>query len=407
MTDISALLIDSGNGWLDSNVPSYLIFKRPEFSISSFKNNTTISNGSSSKCSDKNPLEHLQKYLDKGYTALGYIGYDFLSGFNRRKDTSLKEHEEDYDLPDTCFHYYRENEIKRGDLSKLQDELPDGSGSAKEQQTKISSNISRDQYIRIIQRAREYIANGDIYQVNLSQRFYSNPLDNILNYSLELFKNQPVPYFAYMDFLSFQLVSGSMELFLKKSGSDITSRPIKGTIKRSDDTATDKTLRDSLLNSPKERSENIMIVDLMRNDMGRICKIGSVKATSLLDIKAFRTLYQMESEVKGVLKDNITIRDIIESTFPPGSVTGAPKSRCLEIIDELEPHRRGPYCGAIGIFYPDGNFILSVAIRIVVNKPERSIFWVGGGIVWDSDPQEEYEETLLKAKAISKSMEKY
>ncbi len=409
MTDISALLIDSGNGWLDSNVPSYLIFKRPEFSVSSSKGNTTKVTRTATQKSFENPLEQLQRYLDKGYTALGYIGYDFLSGIHDRKDPVSELTVDDYGVPDTYFHFYRDRDITRGDLSDLADEIPHSSQPVRERRERsgISSNVSRDQYINLIERAREYIANGDIYQVNISQRFYSNTLKNILDYAMELFKIQPVPYFAYMDFARFQLVSGSMELFLKRSGQDITTRPIKGTIKRSDDETTDQRLRNSLLSSPKERAENIMIVDLMRNDLGRICNPGSVKATSLLDIRAFKTLYQMESEVKGVLKDRITMRDIIESTFPPGSVTGAPKSRCLEIIDELEPHKRGPYCGAIGIFYPDGNFTLSVAIRIVINKPERSIFWVGGGIVWDSDPQKEYEETLLKAKAISKSMEMY
>lgn len=407
MTDISALLLDSGTGWTGNDVPSYLSFYNPEFSVYSYNNKATRITEKNEKVLKHDPVEELQRNLDKGYVALGYIGYDFHKTINLFRDIHANSEKYPHTIPDTYFHYYREENVEKGDLNELEKLLPFNTFSRKRENPHIFPNISRDEYIELIRKARDYIASGDIYQVNISQMFSSDPIHDILSYGLELYQNQPVPYFGFIDYSSFQLISGSMELFLGRGNSRITSRPIKGTVKRSRNISTDRQLRDSLLNSAKERAENVMIVDLMRNDLGRICKYGSVNVPRLFDIKPFKTLYQMESEVSGTLRDDITIREIINSTFPPGSVTGAPKSRCLEIINELESHRRGPYCGAIGIFYPDGNFVLSVAIRIVVNKPDKSIFWVGGGIVWDSDPQSEYDETLLKAKAISKSMNRY
>lgn len=147
-----------------------------------------------------------------------------------------------------------------------------------------------------------------------------------------------------------------------------------------------------------------MIVDLMRNDLGRVCRIGSVKVNKLFEIETYTTLHQMVSEVEGEVDEKVAISEIINNIFPPGSVTGAPKKRTLEVIDELEPHLRGPYCGTIGIFYPNGDFTLSVAIRIMLTQLRKATFFVGGGIVWDSDPKKEYDETILKSEAIIKAM---
>lgn len=405
MNDISSVLIDSGGGWLNSPRPQYILFGKPACSIYSYQNNITNTDQNNTSYSTGDPLEELAKKLSEGFIALGYIGYDFPGCIDHRlKETHNKEGEI---LPESYFHFYRSEDVKTGSPAKLSGIVNDNAGSSGKRSNESKSNISREEYIDLIESARNYIANGDIYQINISQRFNSHRIEYPLNYSLQLYKNQPVPFFGYMEFPGFQLISGSMELFLEKKGRNIRTRPIKGTIKRSSDHNYDRELARTLRNNPKEQAENIMIVDLMRNDLGRICRYGTVKATRLLDIKKFSTLYQMESEIQGKLLDNLTTGDIIRSTFPPGSVTGAPKSRCIEIISELEPHRRGPYCGAIGIFYPNGDFTLSVAIRIVVNTDTRSIYWVGGGIVWDSDPVMEYEETILKAKAISSTMSVY
>jgi anthranilate/para-aminobenzoate synthase component I len=195
-----------------------------------------------------------------------------------------------------------------------------------------------------------------------------------------------------------------MELFLRKTGRKIVTKPIKGTRKKGFSVEEDAILKAELISSQKERAENLMIVDLMRNDLGRVCNYGTVKVNNLFNIESYATLHQMVSEVEGYLKDEIRIGDIIKSTFPPGSVTGAPKRRAVELIDELEPHVRGPYCGAIGIFYPNGDFTLSVGIRIMLVKKCIGTFWVGGGIVWDSDPEKEFDETLVKARAIQKAL---
>jgi len=268
---------------------------------------------------------------------------------------------------------------------------------------KLSSNMDLTEYKDMVVRAKSYIESGDIYQANLSQRYTAQFNVPPLPYFLRFYRAQPVPYGCYMDFGRFQLISGSMELFLRKSGNKLLTRPIKGTRRRGQTDELDTVMRAELVGSSKERAENLMIVDLMRNDLGRICEPGSVQVNNLFEINSFSTLHQMVSEVEGTLSGDKKVSEIIDNVFPPGSVTGAPKKRTLEVIDELEPHLRGPYCGALGIFYPDGDFVLSVGIRLLVTQAEKATFWVGGGIVWDSDPEKEYEETLLKSYAVKKA----
>ncbi|MFN4133640.1 MAG: anthranilate synthase component I family protein, partial [Candidatus Hadarchaeales archaeon] len=250
----------------------------------------------------------------------------------------------------------------------------------------------------------QYIARGDVYQVNLSQRFEFPFRSSPEIFLSRLYRAQPVPFACCLDFGGFQLLSGSMELFLRREGNRIVTRPIKGTRRRGRNSSEDSALRKELIESEKERAENLMIVDLMRNDLSRVCEIGSVKVNSLFDIEEYSTLYQMVSEVEGKLREGVTIDGIIRGTFPPGSVTGAPKIRAIEIIEELEPHLRGPYCGAIGIFKPNGDFTLSVAIRVVLASRGVGTFWAGGGITWGSVPEQEYEETLIKAWATMRAL---
>ena len=215
------------------------------------------------------------------------------------------------------------------------------------------------------------------------------------------YRAQPVPFAAFIGFPGFELVSGSMELFLRRRGDNITTRPIKGTVRRDPDPRRDRELAEALGKKPKERAENLMIVDLMRNDLGRICGYGSIGVRELFAVRSYSTLFQMESEIEGCLRPGVGLSQIIASTFPPGSVTGAPKREAIRIIDSLEPHERGPYCGAICLFSPSGDFTMSVAIRTGVNSSEGADFWFGGGIVWDSKADDEYGETELKAKALT------
>jgi anthranilate/para-aminobenzoate synthase component I len=191
---------------------------------------------------------------------------------------------------------------------------------------------------------------------------------------------------------------------VEKKDGIIKTKPVKGTSKRDKNLKSDHKLKLELGKNLKERAENLMIVDLMRNDFSRICKHETVKVNKLFDVKSYKTLHQMESEVTGQLKQNVRLKDIIYNIFPPGSVTGAPKKRSVEIIDELEQHSRGPYCGCAGVFSPDGDFTLCVSIRTVILADNIVNYWAGSGIVYDSDPNKEYKETLLKAEAFLRTI---
>jgi Anthranilate/para-aminobenzoate synthases component I len=194
-----------------------------------------------------------------------------------------------------------------------------------------------------------------------------------------------------------------MELFLEKKGREIITKPIKGTIKRGLNELEDEALKNQLINSEKERAENLMITDLMRNDLSKIA--NNVKVEELFKVDKYSTLFQMSSTVKGILKEKLSFEEVILNTFPPGSVTGAPKKRAMEIIDELEDKKRSVYCGTTFLIKPNLDFVMSVAIRQMIFAKDRCSIYVGSGIVWDSDPVKEYEETLIKAKANLKSLD--
>ena len=396
--EITSILLSSGNGWFNSEKQSAAVFKKPSFSLSFADNGLRITSENHTHSFNADPLYLVERYTSAGYHAVGYIGYSYLEHTNRGFKTSREK--DGVRFPKIYFHFYKEENIENTNLDELKNSVP------RDTQTSItgsSSNITKSEYLEKLERIKKYISSGDIYQVNMSQRFYSDSVSHVIPYFLRFYKTQPVPFAAYIDFGNYQLLSGSMELFLNKSGKTVLTKPIKGTSKRGGSAEEDEKLRKELKESEKERAENLMIVDLMRNDIGRICEYGSVKVNRLFDINTYETLFQMESEVEGVLKEGLTLSEIVYNTFPPGSVTGAPKRRALEIIDEIEPHYRGPYCGAVCYIKPDGDFSMSVGIRVKVNTPERSIFWVGGGIVWDSDPEAEYEETILKSSAIKET----
>ena len=398
----TAILLDSGSGWVNAGVPKVKILNNPSFSIRSRGGVIYYHSLSLEKKYEADPIEELQKFLDKGFISVGYISYEY-SQFTNSK-FKIKNKKEGFSAYDTYFHFYKDREIEILNYDDLIGVLALEQVGVFQEASEHVSNFERDEYIKIVEKAKSYISSGDIYQVNLSQKFNTSSINNAYSALIKFYEAQPVPFSALIRFDDHILISGSMELFLRKNGNKIITKPIKGTAKRSDDKAADKKMKEQLSCSKKEKAENLMIVDLMRNDLGRICKTGSVKANELFRINEYKTLFQMESEIEGVLRNDAGLRKIITSTFPPGSVTGAPKSRALEVIDELEPHYRGPYCGAFGIFYPNMNFTLSVAIRIMLLTEHNTCYWVGGGIVWDSDPQREYDETLLKAVAIRKTL---
>ena len=391
-----AVLLSSGRGWTPKE--SALVFENPNMSLRILGGNSFLQTGKH-LAKVKDPMALLEKTVDQGYYAVGYFGYELfwslLQGFKpSRKKNGLK-------LPDASFMFFEKDELHRERLDRWL-----GSAGTANVHTKslLRSNMTKAGFVQMVEKARHYIAKGDIYQANLSQRFevpFEMPPEQFLP---KLYHAQPTPFSCCLDFGEFQLLSGSMELFLRKTGSKLVTRPIKGTRRRGKDAKADKRLRKELLESGKERAENLMIVDLMRNDLSRVCRSGSVRVNSLFEIEHYTTLYQMVSEVEGKLRDGTTVKDIIQNTFPPGSVTGAPKVRAMEIIDELEPHLRGPYCGATCLFMPNGDFTLSVAIRVLAASRGIGNFWTGGGITWGSVPEQEYEETLVKAKAMMQAL---
>lgn len=273
------------------------------------------------------------------------------------------------------------------------------------------SNISRAEFIAAVERAQKYIRAGDIYQVNLSQRLtVGSPLcdDRTAQRAVpanfdgwELFQKlsaaSPAPFSAFLDCEDFQIASSSPEQFLRMSGSHIVTRPIKGTRPRDADPTRDAQLAYELQTNAKELAELVMITDLLRNDLGKVCEFGSVQTPEIAKLEKFAQVQHLVSTIEGRLRPNVTHFAALASAFPGGSITGAPKFRAMEIIDELEPISRGPYCGAIGYLGFNRESQLSITIRTAVCKDGLAHFNVGAGIVADSNAAAEYEETLAKA----------
>lgn len=269
--------------------------------------------------------------------------------------------------------------------------------SAAESHAEPHSNLTRAEFLSKVEGAQRYIRSGDIYQVNLAQRLtVDDPCSG-----WELFKRlavaSPAPFAAYLDCGDFQLASSSPELFLRLSGVHALTRPIKGTRPRGVDRDRDVQLAWELQTSPKEIAELIMITDLLRNDLGRICDYGSVRAPDLLRLERYAQVQHLVSTIEGRLRPEVSHVQALARCFPGGSVTGAPKFRAMEIIEELEPVRRGPYTGCLGYLGFNRESQLSVIIRTVICQGSAKFFHVGAGIVADSDPAAEYEETLAKA----------
>lgn len=264
----------------------------------------------------------------------------------------------------------------------------------------LSSNMSPETYKAAVSRVRHYIKEGDVYQANIAQRFASTFADDPVELYLRLREASPAPYAAYLHLGSERILSSSPEKLLTLRGQDIETRPIKGTRKRGQTPEEDALHWEALKHSEKDRAELLMIVDLERNDLGRVCQPGSVETIDLFGLEGYATVIHQTATVRGTLREDLGAIDAIKAMFPGGSITGAPKIRAMEVIEELEPHRRGIYTGSIGYISADGQMDWNIAIRTMRCAREELTFSVGGGIVWDSDPQAEYEETLIKAKAM-------
>jgi para-aminobenzoate synthetase component I len=269
---------------------------------------------------------------------------------------------------------------------------------------KLKANFSHKDYLEAVAKGREYICAGDIFQVNLSQRFEVDI--NITPYELyqRLRKINPAPFANYFNFEGVSIVGASPERFLKVRGDQVETRPIKGTKPRGRTPAEDKALANGLKKSVKDRAENIMIVDLERNDIGRVCRFGTVKVKELAILETYPTVFHLTSTVVGQMREGKNAIDLVKATFPGGSITGAPKVRAMEIIDELEPTRRSVYTGSLGYLSFSGDMDLNIVIRTFIVKDGRAYFQVGGAIVYDSEPEAEYIETLDKGKALIQAL---
>ncbi len=269
----------------------------------------------------------------------------------------------------------------------------------------VASNMTRESYGRAFGRIHEFIRDGDCYQVNLAQRFAATASgDPWLAYQALRVIN-PAPFSAYLSTPNAQILSASPERFLKVEGGRVETRPIKGTRPRAGHPRLDAAAIEALRNSEKDRAENVMIVDLLRNDLSKNCAPHTVRVPKLFEVESYATVHHLVSTVTGSLAPGRDALDLLRGCFPGGSITGAPKLRAMQIIEELEPNRRGVYCGAIGYVGFDGNMDTSIAIRTLVNSGGVIRCWAGGGIVADSTLEDEYQETFDKAAAMLKLLQ--
>lgn len=346
----------------------------------------------------------------------GHMGYDL----KNELETDLHSHHPDgIGFPDLFFFVpevilqLSETEISIGvsghghaGIWQQIQSMPDSDPAAPHQITSIHSRIDREEYIRIIRQIQQHILRGDCYELNFCQEFFATgcTIDPVAVYD-RLCQTSPNPFAAFYKTGDHYLLCASPERYLKKTGNTILSQPIKGTWQRdTENREEDERNRNRLLHSAKDRSENVMIVDLVRNDLSKICAEGKVGVDELFGIYSFPQVHQMISTISGQLRPDIHFMDAIKATFPMGSMTGAPKKRVMELIEQYEKTRRGVFSGSVGYITPEGDFDFNVIIRsILYNTSSRYLsFQAGSGITFYSDPGQEYEECLLKAAAIKK-----
>jgi len=361
--------------------------------------------------------------------AIGILDYDFVHHFERLPRTTI----DDLNLPDAHFilvdtviafdHYLSKawvitNPSLRGEdyedailrideiMERLLYLLPSSSHKRRKKPVGIRYEMKKETYESMVKKAKEYIAQGDIFQANLSQRLSAEigGIDPWRLYRI-LRDINPSPFSAFLEFDEYHIVSSSPERLLRVEGSVVETRPIAGTRPRGKCPEGDRAMRVELLLNEKERAEHIMLIDLERNDLGRVCDYGSIEVDELMVTEDYSHVIHIVSNIRGRLASGKDCFDVIRAAFPGGTITGVPKVRCMEIIDELEPVARGPYTGSIGYIGFTGDMDLNIVIRTFVIKNGIAYVQVGAGIVADSDPEREYYETLHKAEALIKTLE--
>ena len=290
-------------------------------------------------------------------------------------------------------------------VKKLKSKVVLPKGAAPSSETNFTSNFSKDDFMKAVEKAKEYVNAGDIIQVVLSQNFQRDVNIHPINAYRALRVINPSPYMYYLNTGKTTLVGSSPEILVRLEGDTLELRPIAGTRKRGNITEEDTALEKELKADPKEMAEHIMLVDLGRNDLGRVAVTGTVKVTELMTVERYSHVMHLVSNVIGKLKNGHDAFDVLRASFPAGTVTGAPKIRAMEIIEELEPTKRGPYAGCVGYFDFSGNMDMCITIRTIIFKGNKAYIQAGAGIVADSDPEKEYTETVNKAKGMFKAIE--
>ncbi len=428
---MDAIFLDSGRD--HEGLGRYSIIAVYPFEKIVNKNSKTLIIGNDTTVQfEGNPFDVVREKLDrykKDYVselpfiggAVGYFGYDLCHHVEKLPRTAV----DDVEIPDLylCFYhgavivdhlakavYVTDAELKGGGQDRIDRicrvidkglEAP-AVVEVKSHDTPLDfkPNMDKDTYLNSVRRIKEYIRTGDIYQANMTQRFETELRHRPIELYSKLREINPAPFASYLDFGSGQIVSSSPERFLKVRNGEIETRPIKGTLPRGRTPEEDQALKIQLQNSKKDRSELLMIVDLERNDLSRVAKTGTVQVPELFVIESYATVHHLVSTVTAELREDKTVVDLLEASFPGGSITGAPKIMAMKVIDQLEPTQRNIYTGSIGYIDFNGNADLNIVIRTVVCKDDKAYFQVGGGIVWDSDEYLEYDETLDKARAL-------
>lgn len=344
---------------------------------------------------------------------LGYLGYDLKnqvenlnsSNFDGIKapDALLVEpvHFLRFDGKELLIHTYQDCQTVRESIQNIN--LPKEDGVLPS--VVLKARMEKQEYLHKVKQVIDYIIAGEVYELNLCMEYFAESVHiDPPDLYKKLIQHTAMPFAAYLKMDSCHVLCASPERFLKKQGSKLLSQPIKGTRKRGKDALEDERLKNELLHSEKDRAENVMIVDLVRNDLARVCDYGSVEVEELFGIYSFSNVHQMISTVSGNKRDDIPVSEVLQKTFPMGSMTGAPKIRAMQLIEELESSKRGIYSGSIGIIYPNGDFDFNVVIRTLLYNEKDAYLSVqaGGAITYDSMPEEEWEEIQIKLSTIYK-----
>jgi len=454
----SILLEGMRGGWFDGR---FSLLAGTPFAVFQSKEGTSrfdlLGEGEKSGRQQKgNPLAHLQQWLDRFQSpppagslseipflqggAVGFFSYDLIRQWERIPPRSIQNPT----LPDILLLFFnlfilldhakeqlylvynplpeiemgkseeqasREGREKMAQVrSRLLSPRPPGRTDPHPPRPIIEGDFSEREYVEKVLRVKEYIAAGDIFQANLSHRFrIASPPPLPFRIYRRLRKINPSPFSAYLDLGTVQIASGSPERLVQVRASEgkrlVATRPIAGTQPRGENNVEDQRMIQALYQSEKERAEHLMLVDLERNDLGRVCRYGSIEVDELMALEKYSHVFHLVSNIQGELRPDVKLTEVVQALFPGGTITGVPKVRCMEILSELEKRARGIYTGAVGYLDFTGEMDLNIAIRTWVRQGEEMSFQVGAGIVADSDPQREYRETLQKAAALVKALE--